>query len=263
MSWNVFMVPPLIFKSCQTDRAFLIADYIKIVNPDIIVLNETFMKSTRKIMKDSLQQIYPYQSILTKKGFLKTNSGVWIFSKLPIKNQDFIKYKKKKSSDIFAKKGAVYVEIELPNKTIQIIGTHMQSLNKNKSTRAKQFVQLKTQLLNKYFFDSIPQFIIGDLNCDFYDTTEYNYMTKILETLPVIYIGEKHSWNGLENDLANKFSEHTLETLDYILLRKQHAPIAEFISTEILKPTKDTCFCKYKFLNLSDHHPIISTIKLK
>ena len=263
MSWNVFMVPPLIFKSCQTDRAFLIADYIKKANPDIIVLNETFMKSTSKIIKDSLQQIYPYQSIITKKGFCKTNSGVWIFSKFSLKNQHFIKYKKKKGSDIFAKKGAVYVEIELPNKTIQIIGTHMQSLTKHVSTRFKQFHQLKTKVLDVYLNDSIPQFIIGDLNSNYYDSVEYNNMIETLETLPVSYTGEKYSWNGLENDLAFKFSEHTLETLDYILLRKQHEELAEIKPIEILKPTKDTCFCKYYFKNLSDHHPIISTIKLK
>lgn len=262
MAWNTFMVPPLIFKSCQTDRAFLIADYIKMQNPDILVLEETFMKSTRKIMKDSLQTVFPYQSIVTKKGFLKTNSGVWILSKYPIEKQAFITYKKKRGSDIFAKKGATLLQLEIQNKKIQIIGTHTQSLTKHVSTRFKQFRQLKTKLLDVYFNDSIPQFIIGDLNSNYYDTTEYNNMIEILETLPVTYTGQKYSWNGLENDLAFKFSEHSLETLDYILLRKENEKLAEIKTIEILKPTKDTCFCKYKFQNLSDHHPIISTIKL-
>ncbi|HUM52524.1 MAG TPA: sphingomyelin phosphodiesterase [Chitinophagales bacterium] len=263
MAWNIFMVPPMIFKSCQTERAFLIADYIKIQNPDILVLEETFMKSTRSIISDSLKMIYPFQSSITKPGFFKTNSGVWIFSKFPIQKQAFITYKNKTSSDVFAKKGATFIQLEILNKKIQIIGTHTQSLNKNVTKRFKQFNQLKKKMLDIYMDDSIPQFIIGDLNSNYYDTTEYNAMIQTLETLPVSFTGEKYSWNGLQNDLANKFSEHSLETLDYILLRKQHVSKAEIISTEILKPTKDTCFCKYKFQNLSDHHPIISTIKLK
>lgn len=262
-TWNTFMVPPIIFKSCQTERAYLIADYIEKLNPDIMVLNETFMKSTRNIMYQKLKGIYPYQSNITKKGLLKTNSGVWIFSKYPILKQDFIKYKKKKSSDIFAKKGAVFLELNVQNKLIQIIGTHTQSLVKNRTTRAKQFVQLKNDLLDKYFSDSIPQFIIGDLNCNFYDTSEYHSMLKILETLPVSFIGEKHSWNGLENDLAYKFSEHSLETLDYILLREKNKDFAEITSTEILKPYSDSCICNKNFHNLSDHHPVVSTIELK
>lgn len=126
-----------------------------------------------------------------------------------------------------------------------------------------QFLQLKNKLLDKYINDSIPQFIVGDLNCDFYDTTEYNSMIHTLETLPVSFTGEKYSWNGLENDLAYKFSEHILETLDYILLRKQHQNIAKIKSTEILKSYSDTCICNKKFHYLSDHYPVISTIQLK
>ena len=263
MTWNIFMVPPIIFKSCQTERAYLIADYIKNENADILVLEEAFMKKTRNIIYDSLKNDYPYQSTITKRGFLKTNSGIWILSKYPIHQQQFIKYKKKKGTDIFAKKGAVLVDIQVNGKQLQIVGTHTQSLVKYKTTRALQFQQLKTMLLDKYRNDSIPQFIIGDLNCDYYDTTEYNSMITTLETLPVSFTGEKHSWNGLENDLAYKFSEHTLETLDYILLRKQHAQIATILSTTIVKPYADTCYCKQNFRNLSDHHPVIANIILK
>lgn len=263
MTWNIFMVPPVIFKSCQTERAYLIADYIKNQNADILVLDEAFMQKTRKIIYDTLKDNYPYQSTITKRGFFKTNSGIWILSKYPISQQQFIKYKKKKGSDVFAKKGAVLVHVHVNGKQIQIVGTHTQSLNKNWATRAKQFQQLKTMLLDKYFVDSIPQFIIGDLNCDYYDTTEYKSMLTTLETLPVSFTGEKHSWNGLENDLACKFSEHTLETLDYILLRKQHAALATILSTSILKPYAHTCYCKQNFRNLSDHHPVIANILLK
>jgi sphingomyelin phosphodiesterase len=263
MAWNIFMVPPMIFKSCQTERAFLIADYVRSINPDVLVLEETFMKSTRSIIDDSLKHIFPYQSAITKKGFFRTNSGVWILSKYPIGKQSFLTYRNKTGSDVFAKKGATFIELEIQQKKIQIIGTHAQSLNKNKSVRDKQFQQLKSKMCDVYFSDSVPQFIVGDLNCDYYDTAEYNGMIKKLEALPVVFAGEKHSWNGLENDLANKFSEHTLETLDYILLRNQHHPFAEIVSTDILKPKNKDCFCKYKFQYLSDHHPVISTIRLK
>lgn len=263
LTWNIFMVPPLIFKSCQTERATLITEYVQNLNPDIIVFDEAFMKSTRTIIYQKLKEIYTFQSDLTKRGFFKTNSGVWIFSKYPISKQAFLTYKKKQGSDVFAKKGATFLEININDKKIQIVGSHTQSLNKNFTTRANQFQQLKTQMLDTYFSDSIPQFIIGDLNCDFYDTTEYKNMLHILQTLPVSFVGEKHSWNGLENDLAHKFSQHTLETLDYILLRKQHQKLANIISTEILKPYSDSCYCNKNFHYLSDHHPVISNIKLK
>jgi hypothetical protein len=67
---------------------------------------------------------------------------------------------------------------------VQIIGSHTQSLPKYKSTRALQFQQLKTTMLDKYFTDSIPQLVVGDLNCNYYDTSEYNGMLQLLDVLP-------------------------------------------------------------------------------
>ena len=33
---------------------------------------------------------------------------------------------------------------------------------------------IEKQLLDKYYQDTIPQFVVGDLNCNYYDTSEYN-----------------------------------------------------------------------------------------
>lgn len=263
MTWNIFMIPPIIFKSCQEDRAVYISDYVKKMNPDIMVFNEAFLKNITTILKDKLTALYPYQSDVTPRGAMKLNSGVLVFSKFPILKQDFVQYKSKRGSDRFAKKGARYVELAVNNQRIQLVTTHTQSLVKYSAARIKQFTQLKNQLLDKYYQDSIPQFIVGDLNCNYYDTSEYNIMIKTLDVLPVAYSGERFSWNGVENDLAYKFSEHTQETLDYILLRNSTFAKATIKSTEILKPSCGCTICKYKFNSFSDHSPVISTIELK
>ena len=263
MTWNIFMVPPFVFKSCQTERSYLIADYVKNINPDIIVFNETFMSSARSILYDKLKSNYPYQSDITKSGVLKSNSGVWIFSKFPIAKQDFVAYKKKKGSDLFAIKGARFIEVNVNNKKIQLIGTHMQSMLKFKSTRVLQYHQLKNEMADKHFDYAVPQFIVGDLNCNYYDSTECNLMHQLLDVSPSPYTGEKYSWNGMQNDLAYKFFGHDLETLDYVLLRKPSGQMANITSTKILNPYSDSCVCNKNFHNLSDHHPVISTVELK
>ncbi len=263
MTWNIFMIPPVIFKSCQADRAVYISDYVKKMNPDIMVFNESFLKNCTAILKDKLTTTYPYQTAVTPRGALKLNSGVLVFSKFPILKQDFIRYKNKRGSDRFAKKGARYVELTVNNQRIQLVATHTQSLVKYSAARIKQFTQLKKQLLDKYYQDTIPQFVVGDLNCNYYDTSEYNVLINKLDALPVAYSGEHFSWNGMENDLAYKFSEHTQETLDYILLRNSKHTKAVIKSTEILKPSCGCSICKYKFNSFSDHYPVISTIELK
>lgn len=263
LSWNIFMVPPVIFRSCQQERAEMIGDYILSQQPDIIILEETFMKKTRATLNTRLQESYPFQSDITQKGFIKSNSGVWILSKYPIINQDFITYKEISGSDRFSKKGATFAEINIHGAPVQIIGTHTQSQEKYRSVRELQFQQLKSEMADKHFNPGIPQFYVGDMNADFYDTTAYNSMLSILDATPVHYSGEKYSWDGINNDLAYKFFEHIQQTLDYILLRRGQQTSAKITNTEILKPTKDCCFCKKAYFNLSDHHPIVSTVYLQ
>ena len=66
------MIPPVIFKSCQTERAFLIAEYIKNTNADIVVLEESFMESIHDILYKNLHETYPYQSAVSKSGGVET-----------------------------------------------------------------------------------------------------------------------------------------------------------------------------------------------
>ena len=265
MSWNTFMMPPFIYKSCQAERALLQSEFIIKQNPDIVILNETFIKSARNIFLNNLKQLYPYQSKITKNGFFKSNSGVWVFSKYPLTNQQFMKFKNRKGNDIFAKKGAVFVEATLPHSSIQLIATHTQSDYKHRYTREKQFAQIKLKLADKYLKDSVPQFIIGDLNCNYYDSLSYHNMLHLLDVLPVNFLGNKYSWDGKENDLAYTFykTANIRETLDYILLRIENAANANILSATILNTKQDSCFCNRKFFNLSDHYPILSTILLK
>lgn len=263
LEWNIFMIPPIIFKSCQAERTELIAEYILQLAPDILVLEEAFLKSSRKVLMDKVNKNYPYSTKITPRGFFKTNSGLWVLSKYPIKNQHFMTYKKKKGTDRFARKGALYVEVEIGNKPFQLIATHAQSFTKFAATREKQFKQLKNKLADIYFQDSIPQIILGDLNVNFFDSTEYQKMIDVLDVLPISLSGEKYSWDGSKNELAYQFFTHDTETLDYILLRKQHASSVSVISTEILNSKQPTSYCTKGFIHLSDHHPLMSIIKLK
>jgi endonuclease/exonuclease/phosphatase family metal-dependent hydrolase len=263
-SWNIFMVPPVVFKSCQTERAVLIADYVLEIDPDIVVLQEAFMKETRMQIETRLSGTYPFQADLTKSGVLKANSGIWMLSKYPILQQDFIVYTSKKGSDRFSKKGATFARFDIQGKKMQLICTHTQSSSKHHAVRARQFTQLKTTLADRYFDEQIPQFIAGDLNVNYFDSVFYQQMISILKVLPADFPAARYSYDGKTNDLAATFfKSDQQQTLDYILLRKEHQSAAEIVSTDILKPTRDSCFCKKSFYDLSDHHPVISTIRLK
>ena len=263
LSWNIFMIPPTIFKSCQAERVILLSDAVKKWDADVIIFQEAFQKKSRDQIWERIKDQYPYESGVTKPGFFKTHSGVWIVSKYPITRQESITYQVKKGSDRFAKKGATFIEVNMNGKKFQVIGTHVQSGSAYQAVRDLQFKQLVDELANKYMDFNIPQFIGGDLNTDHKFTEDVKRMFSILDVLEIQHTGEPFSWNGKENTLGAKFFGTQQEILDYILLRKQHQGIAIIVSEIIYSPLTAEPVCKSEFNAMSDHYPVMAEIELR
>lgn len=263
LSWNIFMIPPTIFKSCQCERTGFIANAVKQWDADVIIFQEAFQKKARTLIYDLIKEQYPYETGVPNGGFLKVHSGVWIVSRYPILRQESIVYKEKRGSDKFAKKGATFIEIEINGQKIQVIGTHVQSGSKHQAIRDVQFKQLIMELGNKYMDFKIPQFIGGDLNTDVKITKDYEHMLVLLDAMNTKHSGQPFSWNGAENNLGAKFFGTQQETLDYILLRKQHKDLATILKHEILSPITKEAVCKRGFNAMSDHYPVMAEIELK
>ncbi len=262
LSWNIFMIPPTIFKSCQCERTGYIAEAVKGWDADVIIFQEAFQKKARQLIYDKIKDQYPYETGVPKSGFLKVHSGVWIVSRYPIVRQESIVYKQKKGSDRFAKKGATFIEIDMNGQKIQVIGTHVQSGSQHQLVRDIQFKQMIQELGNKYMDFTIPQFIGGDLNTDVQVTKDYENMLVILDAMNTKHTGQPFSWNGEENNLGAKFFGKHKETLDYILLRNQHKDLATIVKHEILSPITKEPVCKRGFNAMSDHYPVMAEIEL-
>lgn len=263
LSWNIFMIPPTIFKSCQCERAPLISAAVKGWDADVIIFQEAFQKKVRLMIWNLIKDKYPYETGVPKSGFLKVHSGVWMVSKYPIEKQESIVYKSKKGSDGFAKKGATLIEINMDGKKFQVIGTHVQSGSKYQETRNIQFKQLVDELGNKYLDSNIPQFIGGDLNTDYRYQDLYKEMIRILDVVDIKHSGEPFSWNGEENNLGAKFFGKHQELLDYILVRTKHSSMVTIEREIIYSPITNEPICKKGFNAMSDHYPVMAEIEIK
>jgi sphingomyelin phosphodiesterase len=263
LSWNIFMIPPTIFKSCQCERAPLISATVKNWDADVIIFQEAFQKKVRLMIWDLIKDKYPYETGVPKSGFLKVHSGVWMVSKYPIEKQESIVYKSKKGSDGFAKKGATFIEVNMNGKRFQVIGTHVQSGSKYQDIRYIQFKQLIDELGNKYLNPNIPQFIGGDLNTDYQFQDLYKEMIRILDVMGVKHTGETFSCDNIKNSLGAKFFDPEQQILDYILVRNQHEKIAKVKEEIIYSSITAEPVCKKGFKALSDHNPVMAIIEWK
>eukprot|EP01031_Cornospumella_fuschlensis_P008318 gene8318-10261_t len=192
VSWNIFMVPPLIYKSDQVNRARMMGEVLEKSSADVIILQEAFMKKTRNMLAQKLSPLYPYNSGKPQGGGLfKINCGVWVLSRLPLEEVKFIKYKDCEGSDCFGKKGAYVFTVNKNGHRTHIIGTHVQS-GPAAATRQKQFAQLVAE--TAHIPDTEPLLILGDLNTDLHQPAEYQAMLQTLNAENGPMTGQAYSY---------------------------------------------------------------------
>jgi sphingomyelin phosphodiesterase len=255
ISWNIFMLPRLIMRTGQSKRASEIVNVLKDEDADIIVFQEAFDNSARNIIRNGLLPYFPYESGDPPKNiFWKTNSGIWILSKLPFTVVSNMYFEIGRGPDWFACKGAMLIQSEKNGFPFQLIGTHLQSDfggKQSASIRKLQCEQIRKELLEKYAEDTVPQFLAGDFNTMHHESEHYERMLDILQAKQFSLHGEHtYSYDRTANDLI-KFNEAP-QLIDYILYtcKKEEEQNARMSINVFRKQWHQ------KFQDLSDHFAI-------
>ena len=256
LTWNIYMLPfcSKIHKNCK--RAKAIAQEIPKYAYDIIVFEEAFDHQARKILQDQLKGYYPFMyGPANKSSFsLRTNSGIWILSKIPLQQLEQIKFKNRFGIDALARKGAVLFEGEWQGQPFQLLGTHLQNDSPD-SVRYGQCHEIADKLLKKYTKPDIPQIVCGDFNIQFTETVIYGKMLKILDAENGSLKGDlQTSFDEVDNKLAQKENGEK-QLIDYVLVRNQKA---------IKDIERQVCVLKGCIRDivsdLSDHYGIEATV---
>jgi phospholipase C len=220
LSWNIYMLPGF-FGSGNMARAVAIGELLSRSDYDVIVFQEAFDQRARKAISLLLSKTYPYQVGPANRRLLsiKTNSGLWIFSRFPIQEAHAIVFKTRHGIDALSRKGALMAELNVHNNYVQIVATHLQ--NSGQSWRKQsQCSEIFTGLLKKYQRPGIPQVVCGDFNIDKHLTTgDYQLMLKTLDVVDCDTGTERaYSYDRLCNDLHAEVGV-SRDLIDYILIR--------------------------------------------
>lgn len=248
LTWNIYMLPKWIGFTKKVSRAEEIGEILKKSDYDVIILQEAFMQQSRNIIRKKLKSIYPYiiDPPRINKLSLKANSGVWILSRLKLKQIRTTRFRFCKGfADCMANKGATLVEGEKNGKKFHLIGTHLQAEDKYKYTRTKQLKQIYQELIQPFAKKHVPMFISGDFNVEKSDTLSYKDMLQTLNAEDGNPEGEMQStWRGMYNE-AEKGNKKSI--LDYILIKRNGKKVKNVKRTVRLFRSKN------KNYNLSDH----------
>jgi len=220
LSWNIYLLPYLSLFNNNDQRAKTIAEQLNGSDYHIIVFQEAFSSKCRNIMSRILQASFPFQygPANDARFSLKTNSGLWIVSKIPLTQLDQWQFRKSKGFDAVARKGAVIFEGQFKGSNFQLLATHLQA-NESHELRQKQCSEIREHLLNPHYQKDIPQLLCGDFNIDMFDSRHYLEMLRILDASNGLINGEMMvTYDEINNNLAYR-PNGKRKILDYALVR--------------------------------------------
>lgn len=224
LSWNIYMLPYISLFNKNSFRAQCIADELNASEYQVIVFQEAFSSKCRSILARKLKSSFPYQYGPANKNKcpFRTNSGLWIVSKLPLTELDEIQFSVCKGFDAVARKGAALFEGTFNGLKFQLLATHLQA-DHSPGLRKKQCAEIKELLLNPYYHKDIPQFICGDFNIDMEDTFHYQLMLETLDAKNGALSGNiQYTYDELGNRLAYN-AKGKRRIIDYVLVRNERS----------------------------------------
>jgi len=251
LSWNIYMLPRIVPRTGRIKRAWSIAVQLKTKDYDIIVFQEAFMKSARDVISTVLLESFPYQyGPFNERPGIRTNSGVWILSKIPLKVISQIEYENCATFDCLSRKGAALLSGEFNGNRFQLLGTHLQADKNYDGVRRKQINQI-ARLMSAHAEHGVPQIVCGDMNTEQCTPMYYDLLERLSIEDGIISGGVQCSYDGKNNEIANFYGTFRQLTVDYILVKTNGALLDIERSINILKMGKK---------NLSDHYGIASSI---
>ncbi len=256
ISWNIFMLPRFVLRTGQLKRAHEIVNVLKDEDADIIVFQEAFDTNAREIIRKGLLPHFQYESGDPPKNIAwKTNSCLWVLSKIPFMVVKHLYFSNGKGPDWFACKGAILIQSEKNGFAFQLIGTHLQSNFGGKEShgiRALQCEQIRKELIEPFAEEGVPQFLAGDFNTIHHESENYEQIMSILQAKQFSLHGEHtYSYDHTANDLI-KGIKNKPQLIDYILYtgNSYHIPDARMFINVFRKQWHQ------KFQDLSDHFAI-------
>lgn len=242
----------------KKDRGAAIGEILRESDYDVIFFQEAFHAAPRKKILEQLSRQFLYSAGPANRTrfSLKTNSGLWVFSKYPIVYHRSIAFRTRHGIDAFSRKGALLIEININGQAVQIAGTHLQNCGPG-WLKKMQCMEIYERLLKPAEREGVPQVICGDFNIDRLKESEnYKSMLSLLNAVDTNHNPALITYNRVNNQLKNENSSSN-DLIDYILVRDNGVPLIS--NSSVVRFAKTW---KRNFSELSDHYSMSAEIQI-
>ncbi|WP_151193480.1 sphingomyelin phosphodiesterase [Cysteiniphilum sp. JM-1] len=257
-----------------SERATIIPT--KIQHYDVVVAEELFDKAHREHFIAGMSKSYPYHygPVYPSEVDPRLTSGVVIFSRWPIVQNDALIYSDCTGSDCGAHKAIQWVKINKKGKLYNIFGTHTQAWNDEKAiaARDRQFQQIYSFIQSRNIPNTEPVLLAGDLNINWWEKDKVQYNRNIMPHVLQAAHWINQALVPYSSDfIKNKMNtDDSREMLDYILAIKDYEqPITQTSQILVLRAPDENAmydgglkvpYAPYGMLDLSDHFALESQL---
>lgn len=221
LTLNTWGVP---YAEAIPQRMTAIAAGIREINPDVILLQETFTERARQQLAAALSETWPYQHVFVTQALF--SSGLMTVSRYPIVDADFRRYRARgkaediRHGDYYSGKGIGLTRLDTPSGLVDVYNAH---------THAQYVPEDETDYalfnaLNLYealrFIDASaqnPVILGGDLNTR-PDQLGYDLL-RDLGGLADTYLTLNPDAEGFTYAAINPYTVEHDQRLDYLLVR--------------------------------------------
>lgn len=254
------MLPKPIKFTLQAERTPLIINELLKSKADVIFLQEAFQSEFREQLQKKLKQAYAYHYYLDRQPGTLTvyGSGVYLLSRYPFKTLQKVYFDDCAKADCFASKGTLLVELTTPSgNKVQFAPTHLQSNDALSAIRLKQLADINA-IFSIHAQNGVPQFLIGDLNIDGLNGSEYKSALEYMHMSSSQLDGELKYTNGFPTICYNKPGDDKKEWIDHVWLK----PIISTARVQNKRVIPYSGILEGKNCPLSDHYAVEATLKL-
>lgn len=257
LSYNIKMLPRglAFLKHHPIKRAKLLPKHLIADSVDVIVFQEAFDPRARQIIRKAFKKDYPYMSGPANNWVsFKVNSGVMMFSRIPMKTLGQTKFSTCEKEDCMARKGGLIVEVKKEGKTFQVLGTHLEA-GGPREMKISQYYQLR-ELSDRFCNDTTPLFMCGDFNTRKSDENLYPVMLNVLGAEDGDISGELQCTSDHATCDMDLQPDKSKKIIDYILVRKASA---KYTATRTVKRFQQRWHKNHQ--DLSDHYALFMDYK--
>lgn len=247
LSWNISYLPKFM-NTFYNNRIFDIISFMKLTDPNIIVLQEVFSNYSREVLIEYFKN-NNYNYVLSPNTILM-NGGLVIACKYHIIDYDYYTYKNYYGEDSLSNKGILYILVKINDTYYNIFNTHLNNdtplicFSNNILLKKKQideFILYTKNIIKKTesIYKNINNIFSGDFNI-IYNSNNYIYLVKNLNNIK-IYTNKNEI---ITDNIKNVQVDYIMNTYNNNKLNNEI-----YISIDSLT-------------HLSDHNPFIKLINI-